>query len=180
MPNHYKKKKKMPKKHQKGGQKKRAKKKMCRCSGRHSRTIMKGGSMLTPAQMKMLQRPVRKFSTLPVNPKMTQQGMGCGHHCSQCGGNIFDSIGSAFKRTFSNPLRGLAAVSTMGLSETFLQPAELIGKATGTKTSKLLEKAVPVITAVGSAQGAPSLGRAAGLTAKGLKMMGLGKQPMLV
>jgi hypothetical protein len=180
MPNHYRK-KKMPrnkKKTQHGGQKKKLK--MCMCH-------QKGGMLLSPAQLKMLQRPVRKFSTLPV--KMKQKGMGHGCMCKQCGGNIFDDIGGAFKSVgksiVSNPLRLAAGISTLGLSETFLTPAELLGKATGTKTSKLLEKAVPVITAVGAAQGAPSLGKAAGFTAKGLKMMGLGsrrvvRQPILV
>ena len=183
MPRHYKKsmssmskkakKMKKMKKKQKGGQKKTAKKKMCMCH-------MKGGSMLTPAQMKMLTRPVRKFSTMPVNPKMTQQGMGhCsghGHRCGQCGGNIFDSIGSAFKRTFSSPLRGLAAVSSLGLSETFLQPLDLLKSKTGVKGSDVLKKAAPVISAVGG----PELALGSKLTSKGLSMMGLGKQPMLI
>ena len=185
MPNHYKKmsmssmskkakKMKKMKKKQKGGQKKTPKKKMCRCH-------MMGGSMLTPAQMKMLTRPVRKFSTLPVNPKMTQQGMGhCGHRCQQCGGNIFDSIGKAFskvgKSIVSNPLRLAGAIGTLGLSETFLTPSQLIRDATGVKTSTVLDKAAPLLSKAGGKE----LALAGKLTSKGLQMVGLGYQPMLI
>lgn len=176
MPGHYKKK---PRKNsQSGGQ---MKKKLCMCSRNHHQM---GGRLLTPAQLKLLQRQHPDFRTLPVRRK--QKGMGHGCMCNQCGGNIFDDIGGAFKRTFSNPLRGLAAVSTMGLSETFLQPAEKIGKAVGVKPSVALEKAAPIIGAIGAASGAPELGKASVLTSKGLKMMGLGssrrviRQPILV
>lgn len=178
MPGHYKKKKKPvrnKKKTQHGGQKKKtAKKKMCMCQ--------KGGMLLTPAQMKMLTRPVRKFKTLPVKRK--QKGMG--HGCCQCGGNIFDDIGGAFKKVgksiVSNPLRLAGAIGTLGLSETFLTPAQLLRDTTGVKASKVLEKAAPVITAVGG----PELALGSKLTSKGLSMVGLGsrrrviRQPILV
>lgn len=186
MPGHYKKMsmssvsrkakkmKKMKKRKQKGGQKKTARKKMCMCH-------QMGGSILTPAQMKMLMRPVRKFNTMPVNPKMTQQGMGhCGGRCGQCGGNIFDSIGKAFKKVgksiVSNPLRLAGAIGTLGLSETFLTPAQLVKDATGVKVSKVLDTTAPVISAVGG----PELALGSKFTSIGLKQMGLGKQPMLI
>lgn len=173
MPNHYKKKKKIVRKNKKtqhGGQKKTAKKKICMCQ--------KGGMLLSPAQMKMLTRPVKKFKTLPVKRK--QRGMGHGCSCNQCGGNIFDSIGKAFKRTFSNPLRGIAAVGSLGLSETFLQPLDLLKSKTGIKGSQILDVAAPVIGAVGTATGNPELALGSKLTSKALKQMGLGRQPMLV
>ena len=173
MPGHYKKKmnkKRRVKKKQKGGMKNV---KMCRCH--------MGGSMLTPAQMKLITRPVAKFSTLPVNPKMTQQGMGhCGMPCSQCGGNIFDSIGRAFKKVgksiVSNPARLALGIGTLGLSEGFLTPAQLLRDTTGVRASKVLDVGAPAIAAVGGKE----LALASKLTSKGLKQFGLGKQPMLV
>jgi hypothetical protein len=160
------KKKKMSKKTQHGGQKKKLK--MCMCQ--------KGGMLLSPAQLKMI---TRKVSTLPVKRK--QMGMGHGCMCKQYGGD-FLGIGSALKRTFSNPLRGLAAVSSLGLSETFLQPAEAIGKKVGVKPSDALKKATPILGQLGAIAGAPQLGQASGLTAEALKQMGLGsrRQPILV
>ena len=139
--------------------------KMCRC---HKKQI---GGMMSPAQMKKLMRPVRRFSTMPVR-KPKQRGMGCG---CQHGGD-FLGIGSALSRTFSNPLRGLAAVGTMGLSETFLQPAEAVGKLVGVKPSRALKVASPFIGAVGSAIGNPELGMASKGSAEVLEMMGVGKK----
>jgi hypothetical protein len=160
--------------------------KMCRCHkkqigrGRFDSQILTGG-MLSPAQMKKLMRPVRRFSTMPVR-KPKQRGMGCGCQSlrtlqvlPQHGGD-FLGIGSALSRTFSNPLRGLAAVGTMGLSETFLQPAEAVGKLVGVKPSRALKVASPFIGAVGSAIGNPELGMASKGSAEVLEMMGVGKK----
>lgn len=178
MPNHYKKKKKIVRKNKKtqhGGQKKTAKKKICMCH-------QKGGMLLSPSQLKMLTRPVRKFKTLPVKRK--QRGMGHGCLCNQCGGNIFGDIGRAFKSVgksiVSNPLRAALALGSAGASELFLTPAQLIRDSTGVRASKVLDVAAPVIGAVGTAGGAPQLGLASKLTSKALKQMGLGRQPMLV
>jgi hypothetical protein len=150
------------KKTQHGGQKKKtAKKKMCMCH-------QMGGRLLTPAQMKMLTRPVRKFKTLPVKRK--QRGMG--HGCCQCGGNIFDDIGGALTGVFHDPLRAAAAIGTLGASEVIAVPADLFKRTTGVKASKVLDKAA---LALGSK-----------LTSKGLSMVGLGsrrrivRQPILV
>ena len=160
MPSHYKKNKKktMPKKHKTMGKKK----------------TMKGRGLLSPAQLKKLSRPVRKFKTLPVKRK--QKGMGCGCHHGQQGGNIFDSIGSAFKRTFSSLPRAALAVGTLGVSETFLQPLDLLKSTTGIKGSQILDVAAPIIGAVGTATGNPELALGSKLTSKALKQLGLGRR----
>jgi len=156
---------KSKKKTQHGGQKKKtAKKKMCMCQ--------MGGRLLSPSQLKMLTRPVRKFKTLPVKRK--QRGMG--HGCCQCGGNIFDDIGGALTGAFHDPWRGLAAIGTLGASEVIAVPADLLKRTTGVKASKVLEKAAPVITAVGG----PELALGSKLTSKGLSMVGLGSRRRLV
>lgn len=117
-----------------------------------------------------------KFSTLPVPyvTRVPQSGMGCGCQVGGQVGGDFLGIGSALERTFSNPLRGLAAVSSLGLSESFLQPVEVIGKKVGVKPSEALKKATPILGQLGSIAGAPELGQASGLTAEALKQMGLG------
>ena len=165
MPGHYKKKKivKRNKKSQHGGQKK-----MCMCQN--------GGMLISPAQMKMLTRPVKKFSTLPVK----QKGMGHGCMCNQCGGNIFGDIGRAFKKVgksiVSNPARLALGIGTLGLSEGFLTPAQLLRDTTGIRASKLLDIGAPAISAVGG----PELATASKLSSIGLKQFGLGRQPMLI
>ena len=165
MPGHYKKKKvlrKNNKKPQKGGE---MKKKICRCH-------MRGGKLLTPAQLKLLQRQNPDFRTQPVK----QKGMGhCGMPCEQCGGD-FLGIGKAFKKVgksiVSNPLRLAAAIGSMGASELMLTPAQLFRDATGIKASKVLDTAAPAIAFVGGPEAA--LGSKIGST--GLKMVGLGKR----
>ena len=170
MPSHYKKKphrkKRVMKKQLGGSKKKRVKKTMCMCH-------QNGGMLLSPAQLKMLKRPIRRFNTLPVK---TQKGMGhCGKSCHQCGGNIFDSIGKAFKRTFSNPARAALAIGSLGMSETFLQPLDLLKSKTGIKGSQILDVTAPIISAVGG----PELALGSKFTSIGLKQLGLGHQPML-
>lgn len=164
------KKRKVPKK-QKGGAKKKTT--HCVCSKKHHQM---GGKFLSPAQMKMLTRPVRRFSTLPVNPKLRQQGMG---HCGCQYGGDFLGIGKAFKKIgksiVSNPLRLALGIGSLGLSETFLQPLDLLKSKTGLKGSKILDVAAPVLSAVGG----PELALGSKLTSKALKQMGLGYQPML-
>ena len=173
MPGHYKKKmnkkKRVNKKPQKGGQ---VKKKMhCVCSRNHHQM---GGKLLSPAALKLLQRQHPDFRTLPIKTK--QRGMGhCGKPCHQCGGD-FLGIGKAFKKIgksiVSNPLRLAGAIGTLGLSETFLTPAQLLRDSTGVKVSKILDTTAPAISAVGG----PELALGSKLTSIGLKQVGLGKR----
>lgn len=154
--------------------------KMCRCSlekpfSKHQ----KGGAMLlTPAQILRLQQPygMNRFSTMPV-PIKNQQGMG---HCGCQYGGDFLGIGKAFKKIgksiVSNPLRLALGIGSLGLSESFLTPMQLVSDATGIKPSKVLNVAAPIIGAVGTASGAPELGLGSKFTAIGLKQMGLGKR----
>ena len=163
MPGHYKK-KKQKKRSQRGGQKK----KLCMC--RMSKNQM-GGRLLSPAQLKLLQRQHPDFRTLPViKPKMNQRGMG--HGCCQCGNGFFSDLGKSLTGAFHDPLRGLAAVATLGASEVVAVPADLFKRTTGIKASKVLDKAAPVISAVAGPEGA--LGSK--LTSKGLSMVGLGSR----
>lgn len=141
--------------------------KMCKCQ--------KGGAMLlTPAQILRLQQPygMNRFSTMPV-PVRNQRGMG---HCGCQYGGDFLGIGKAFKKIgksiVSNPLRLAGAISTLGLSETFLSPAQLIRDSTGVKVSTVLDKAAPVLSKVGG----PELALGSKLTSIGLKQVGLGKR----
>tara|TARA_R110000772_G_scaffold53495_1_gene122399 strand:+ start:7543 stop:8910 length:1368 start_codon:yes stop_codon:yes gene_type:complete len=93
--------------------------------------------------------------------KLAGQGM--------CGGGIFSSIGSAFKKAFSSIPRAALAVGSLGISETFLQPLDLLKSTTGIKGSKIIDTAMPVIGLVGG----PELRIASGLTSKALKGMDL-------
>ena len=134
---------------------------------------MRGGKLLTPAQLRLLQRQHPDFRTQPVK----QKGMGhCGMPCEQCGGNIFNDIGRAFKKVgksiVSDPLRLALGVGSLGLSETFLTPAQLLRDTTGVKASKVLDTGAPAIAAVGGKE----LAMASKLTSKGLKQFGLGKR----
>ena len=186
MPGHYKKKLKMSsvskkaksgkmnkmkkQKMQKGGNMK--KKVHCVCSrNHHPMLIQKGGKLLSPAQLKLLQRQHPDFRTLPVKSK--QRGMG---HCGCQRGGDFLGIGKAFskvgKAIVSNPLRLAGAIGTLGLSETFLTPSQLIRDATGVKTSTVLDKAAPLLSKAGGKE----LALAGKLTSKGLQMVGLGRR----
>ena len=137
------------------------KKKMCKCQ--------KGGAFLSPAEIKKLMGPVRRFSTMPVKRKPKQQmGMGCG---CQHGGNIFSDIGGALTGVFHDPLRALAAVGTLGASEVIAIPADLLKRTTGVRASTVLDKAAPLI---GSLGGEATMGAKA--TSFGLKQVGLGKK----
>lgn len=140
--------------------------------------------MLTPQQAVKLMESKRVVSTMPVPyvTKVVQRGKGCG--CGQSGGcqtgGDFLGIGHAFQKVgkaiTSNPLRLAAAIGTAGLSETFLTPAQLIGDKVGVKPSKALSAVTPVLGVASTLAGAPEIGKAAGYTATGLKMMGLGKK----
>ena len=194
MPGHYKKKLKMSSvskkaksgkmnkkggkmKKQKGGQMK--KKVHCVCSRiHHPMSMQRGGRLLSPAAMKLLQRQHPDFRTLPVlNPRMKQRGKG---HCGCQRGGDFLGIGKAFKKIgksiVSNPLRLALGIGSLGLSETILTPTQLIADAVGVKPSKVLNIAAPIIGAVGTAAGAPELGLGSKFTAIGLKQMGLGRR----
>lgn len=135
--------------------------KMCRC---HKKQI---GGMMSPAQMKKLMRPVRRFSTLPVR-KPKQKGMGCG---CQHGGNIFSDIGNSLTGVFHSPLRALAAVGTLGASEMIAIPADLFKRTTGIRASTVLDKAAPIFGAID-----PEMAMGAKGTSFGLKQVGLGKK----
>lgn len=183
MPGHYKKKvsmssiskkaKKMKSgkmKKQKGGQMK--KNVHCVCSRiHHPMGKMQKGGRFSPAMMKLLQRQHPDFRTLPVKTK--QRGMG---HCGCQYGGDFLGIGKAFskvgKAIVSNPLRLAGAIGTLGLSETFLTPSQLIRDATGVKTSTVLDKAAPLLSKAGGKE----LALAGKLTSKGLQMVGLGRR----
>jgi len=98
--------------------------------------------------------------------KLSGQGM--------CGSGIFSSIGRAFKKIgksiVSNPLRLAGAIGTLGLSETFLTPAQLLKETTGLKTSKVLDKVAPIIA---TATGNPELALGSKLSSGVLKTMDL-------
>lgn len=144
-------------------------------------------SQLTPAKAKQMMGPQYsrgRFTTLPVPIRRGQKGMGhgmgCGCGCGGQRGGDFLGIGKAFSNVgraiTSNPLRLATAIGTMGMSEAFLTPAQLLKDSTGIKVSKVLDVAAPAIGAVGAAAGAPELGFASKLTSKGLKQVGLGKK----
>ena len=124
---------------------------------------------LTQKRAVGLMRP--RFRTMPV--PYGQTGLG---HCGCQHGGDFLGIGNALSRTFSNPLRGIAAIGTLGMSEALLQPAELVGNIVGIKPSKALELAAPIIGAVGTATGNPELGMASKGTAAVLDLMGAGRR----
>ena len=93
--------------------------------------------------------------------KLSGQGM--------CGGGFFSSIGNAFKRTFSSIPRAALALGSLGISETFLQPLDVLKSKTGIKGSQIIDTAMPLIGLAGG----PELGVASGLTSKVLKGMNL-------
>ena len=136
--------------------------------------------ILTPIQAKRMMGP-RQFKTMPV-PYVTfvpgQMGMGhggCGCGGGQRGGD-FLGLGRAFKKIgrsiTSNPLRLAGAIGTLGMSEAFLTPAQLIGDSLGVKPSKALGVAAPFL---GAAFG-PEMGMASKGTSQVLGMMGQGKK----
>ena len=149
--------------------KKRAK--ICRCHkhqigcGRFDSQILTGG-MLSPAQMKKLMRPYKRFNTLPVR-KPKQYGMG---HC-QHGSGFFGDLGSALTGAFHDPLRGIAAGLTLGASEVIAVPADLFKRRTGVKASTVLDKGSKILTGIN-----PELGMGSKATSFGLKQIGLGKK----
>lgn len=138
--------------------------------------------VLTPLQAKKMMGP-RQFKTMPVpyvtiipgQMGMGHGGMGCGCGCKGQRGGDFLGIGKAFskvgKAITSNPLRLAGAIGTLGMSEAFLTPAQLIGDSLGVKPSKALGVAAPFL---GAAFG-PEMGMASKGTAQVMGMMGQGK-----
>jgi hypothetical protein len=132
--------------------------------------FMRGGRLMSPAQFKKLIN-VKKFKTMPVRKKQMGNGCGC-NKCGQYGGNIFNDIGGALTGAFHNPLRGLAAVATLGSSELIAAPADLFKRTTGKKASKFLNMAAPVAGLIGG----PDASLGTKLTAFGLDQVGLGRR----
>jgi len=134
------------------------------------------GGNLSARRAKQMMGP-KQFRIMPVPyvTMMPQMGGHCGGRCGQCGGD-FLGIGKAFKRIgrsiTSNPLRLAAAIGTMGMSETLLTPAQLVGDAVGVKPSKALGVAAPFIGA--------AFGPEAGMVSKGtsqvMGMLGQGRK----
>ena len=91
-----------------------------------------------------------------------------------CGAGFFSSIGNAFKKVgksiVSNPLRLAGAIGTLGLSETFLTPAQLLKQSTGIKSSDVIDKVAPILA---SATGNPELALGSKLTSGTLRGMDL-------
>ena len=143
-------------------------------------------SRLTPTKAKEMMGPQyarKRFTTLPIpmrEQKGMGHGMGCGCGCKGQRGGDFLGIGKAFSKVgraiTSNPLRLATAIGTLGMSEAFLTPAQLLQDSTGIKASKVLSTLAPVIGAVGAAAGAPELGLASKFTSAGLKQAGFGKR----
>lgn len=100
---------------------------------------------LTPFQAKQIFQPnqVRRMVIKPIKNKRLR-GKGYRQH----GGNIFDSVGNYFSGLVKNPLRAGLALTTFGTSEIGYGASKLAEKATGIKGSKLLDTALPIITAV--------------------------------
>ena len=108
-----------------------------------------------------------KGLTLPGGGlKLPGQGM--------CGSGFFSSIGNAFKKVgksiVSNPLRLAGAIGTLGLSETFLTPAQLLKESTGIKSSQVIDKIAPIVA---TASGNPELALGSKLTSGVLRGMDL-------
>ena len=92
--------------------------------------------------------------------------------CQQHGGNIFSSIAHGFKQTFSNPLRAIAAVGTMGGSEAFIRSGQAFKKVTGIKPSKALGIiGTPLALVTGGESKIPTA-----VVGASYKMIGLGKK----
>lgn len=84
------------------------------------------------------------------------------------GGGFFGSIFKPFKKAFSNPLRGLAAIGTLGGSEVVLHSADLAEKITGKKASDLVKIiGTPLAIATGGESALPTAAVAAGLKIAG-------------
>lgn len=128
-------------------------KKICKCRGSNQ---CGGSKKLTPAQMKKLMGPV-VYRPMPVY--------------GQRGGD-FLGISKAFKKTFSNPLRGIAAVGTFGMSEAAIRSGQAFKKITGVKPSKALN----ILAPAASFLGAPEIGLPAKAVSFGYKQIGLGKK----
>ena len=89
-------------------------------------------------------------------------------------GGDFLGIGRAFKKTFSNPLRGLAAVGTFGMSEAAIRSGQAFKDVTGLKPSKVLDIGAPIAAFAGM----PEIGMPAKAVSFGYKQIGLGKKSL--
>jgi len=96
---------------------------------------------LTDALFGALKMYISQLGTKGKGLKLAGQGM--------CGSGFFSSIGKAFKKVgksiVSNPLRLAGAIGTLGLSEGFLTPAQLLKDSTGIKASKVIDTVAPTI-----------------------------------
>lgn len=108
------------------------------------------------------------YTTMPVAAPVLY---GAGH-VYQHGGD-FLGIGRAFRKTFSNPLRGIAAVSTFGLSEGVLRGADAVEKITGRKASDVVGIiGTPLALATGGESAMPTA-----VVKAGLNLIGKGRKP---
>lgn len=105
-----------------------------------------------------------KMKIMPVHDR--QMGMG---HC-QCGDGFFGDLVSGIGDlvTFKDPVRSLASIATLGMSEGVLA-AEA---ATGKKGSQLVDSSRKLATLIG----VPQLGVPAEIVSTGLKAIGHGKK----
>jgi len=105
---------------------------------------------------------------------MSNQMVGGCHYkqggCGQQGGD-FLGIGRAFRETFSNPLRAVAAIGTMGASEVAIRGGQAFKKITGVKPSAALDFALAPIALLAPQAGVPTKAVSAGY-----KAIGLGKK----
>jgi len=129
---------------------------------------------LTPTQTHRLVGPSilpirRPVTTLPIKKgRFVQEGKGC---CTQRGGNIFDSIASGFEEAFSDPLRGIAAVATGGISEAAIRSGQAFESTTGLKPSKAIDIAMVPATLL-----APEIALPGAAVSAGYKLVGMGKK----
>jgi hypothetical protein len=129
---------------------------------------------MTPTQVHRLvgpnKLPVRRpVTSLPVKRgRFVQKGQGCGN---QRGGNIFDSIASGFEEAFSDPMRGIAAVATGGISEAVIQSGQAFEKTTGVKPSNAID-----IALIPASLFVPEIAIPGAAVSAGYKMIGMGNR----
>jgi len=140
------------------------KKTKCHCGGSAAATARKRHGSKQRVRHN-IGKPI--YTTMPVAPPILY---GAGH-VSQHGGD-FLGIGRAFKKTFSNPLRGIAAVGTFGMSEAVLRGADAVESVTGRKASDVVGIiGTPLALATGGESAMPTA-----VVKAGLKLVGKGKK----